>query len=117
MHRILSTLLLSGPLLLGTVAPSMAHPTRPDGRPPLAVTALCEGLGEFARRRAQDRDDGIRLSVVQALSRQWDQAHDIDDATRRLHEAIILSVWREPAVPPTSAQKLTEAACVLSAGY
>jgi hypothetical protein len=104
--------------LAGTLALTSLVHARPRQRPqpvPSSLSAterLCEAYGQFALARGHDRDGGMPLMRMLALSRAYDVRNGASAWTRETHDSIIQAVYANFAMGPRQAQQLTEVACL-----
>ena len=117
MHKLMPTLILTTTLALSSLSEAGARP-RPV--PPVQPSVLsqaervCEAYGQFAFARAMDRNHGFAMFDVLRRSRQWDNANNVEEASRRMHEIIIRGVYglEGQHLSPIGLRQLTEVACI-----
>ena len=75
---------------------------------------LCEAYGKFAFARGMDRNNGYSMFYVLRLSREWDGKHNVEAASRAMHETIIRGVYAADGqtLSPIGLQQVTETACI-----
>src|SRR5262245_4387113 len=95
MKHPLLTLALAGSLVFTSLAETRPRQRPvPPASPYLSATErLCEAFGLFAFARTNDRDGGMPLVRMLALSRQYDAQHGAAPWIRAIHDTIIRGVY------------------------
>ena len=117
MRNLIPTLTLATTLALASLSDAgpRQRPVAP-AQPSVLSQAerLCEAYGTFAFNRAMDRNHGFAMFDVLRRSRQWDIANNVEEASRRMHEAIIRGVYGQEGqqLSPIGLRQMTEVACI-----